>query len=169
VQKLVIPTTGTIANSVDDKTKRNSTVRWIKPTNEFKWIFDKIDNVLNQVNNEWFNFDLVGYSEIQFTEYSENTKQHYTWHTDMVWGDGGSTYTPDATLRKLSCSIVLSQQEVNFEGGNFELDNINSPFIPDIDKGDGVFFPSFVWHRVTPVTKGTRYSLVVWIIGPAFR
>ena len=36
-------------------------------------------------------------------------------------------------------------------------------------QGSVIVFPSFVWHRVTPVTKGTRYSLVLWTCGQPFR
>ena len=169
VKSLVKPTQGTLSGELKDKKRRNSTVRWFSSTPEFKWIFDKIDYVFNQVNNEWFNFNLIGYSQIQFTEYDSTESQHYAWHTDMVWAEENMQFAPDSTLRKLSCSIVLNQQEVNFEGGDFELDNILRPTVPELDKGDGIFFPSFVWHQVKPVTKGTRYSLVVWMIGPPFQ
>ena len=38
-----------------------------------------------------------------------------------------------------------------------------------LPKGSIVVFPSHVWHRVKPVTSGTRYSLVVWSIGDPFK
>ena len=63
----------------------------------------------------------------------------------------------------------MNQQEFDFEGRNFEIDNPTTSVNIQLDVGDSVFFPSFVWHRVTPVTKGTRYSLVVWVLGKPFQ
>ena len=38
-----------------------------------------------------------------------------------------------------------------------------------LPKGSIVIFPSYIWHRVSPVTKGTRLSLVQWNLGPGFK
>lgn len=148
---------------------RNSTVRWMQNTPSFKWVFDKIDVAINNANNEWFNFDLLGYSQIQFTEYAATDSQFYTWHTDLAWFNENRKLEPELSCRKLSCAIVLNQQEDKFEGGNFEMDKITQPTTPYLDAGDGIIFPSFVWHQVTPVTSGVRYSLVVWVLGPSFK
>jgi len=169
VTNLIVPEPATTVGQVMNKEIRSGTVRWMFSTPEFKWIFDKIDYTLNEVNCEWFNFDLTGYDKIQFTEYQENKNQKYAWHTDMVWSEANTISDPVTNLRKLSCSILLNQQDVVFEGGNFQLDNMLRPRNIELDAGDAVVFPSFVWHQVTPVTKGTRYSLVVWMIGPPFK
>ena len=38
-----------------------------------------------------------------------------------------------------------------------------------LPKGSVVVFPSFVWHRVKPITKGIRHSLVLWSLGYPFK
>jgi len=166
--KLIEPQLGKTFGDTTDEKVRNGNVRWISCTPETKWIFDKIDFTLNEVNCEWFNFDLVGYNQIQFTEY-QDSNQRYSWHTDMGWAEKDIVLSPEIHLRKLSCSILLNQQEIDFEGGNFEFDNMSKPKNIELDAGDAVVFPSFAWHQITPVTKGTRYSLVVWVVGPPFK
>ena len=70
-------------------------------------------------------------------------------------------------IRKLSATIALND---DYEGGEFEFYNGNQPAdIPEIKKGSIIVFPSTSWHRITPVTKGTRISLVTWLTGPLFR
>lgn len=169
VKNKIKPETGSLFGSTENKEIRDSSIRWIHPSNEFLWIFNRIDYAINNVNNEWYNFDLLGYSQIQYTEYDESSEQHYSWHTDAAWFRSDVPNPPDQSLRKLSLSILLTQQETQFEGGNFELDNRGEPNVPLLDTGDAIFFPSFVWHQVKPVTKGVRCSLVVWVIGPKFR
>lgn len=149
---------------------RNSNVRWLRPSSQTDWIFSKLDHAIEQVNSEWFNFNLLGFEACQFTEYDSNELHHYNWHTDMAYySNQFPNQSGNAELRKLSISISLNQQEFDFEGGNFEIDNPTDPVNIQLDVGDSVFFPSFVWHRVTPVTKGTRYSLVVWVLGKPFQ
>ena len=99
--------------------------------------------------------------------------QHYTWHQDS-WNkpyDRPKNFE-HGLIRKLSVTLSLADGN-SYEGGDLEFDmrnngdstsNIQRPEIVR-NKGTIVVFPSFVWHRVTPVTKGTRYSLVVWNLG----
>ena len=67
--------------------------------------------------------------------------------------------------RKLSMSIILNS---NFEGGDFEMRDVNNR-VPRLEEGSIIVFPSFIEHRVVPVTKGVRYSLVAWFVGPPFK
>ena len=60
-------------------------------------------------------------------------------------------------------SIILNDE---YEGGEFEFfakDTILSK------RGTIIVFPSYMQHRVKPVTKGTRYSLVTWFCGEPFQ
>jgi PKHD-type hydroxylase len=70
--------------------------------------------------------------------------------------------------RKLSLSVQLSEPE-DYEGGSLLLYNGEEPMTLPKTRGTGLFFPSYSLHEVTPVTKGIRYSLVAWFLGPRFK
>ena len=112
-------------------------------------------------NRESFNIDANFIFEVQFTEYSATKEQHYSWHHDINW-------TQDSGYdRKLSVSIQLSDPD-EYDGGDLEFKIFKTP--EDYRKqGSVIVFPSYLEHQVTPVTKGTRYSLVSWIEGPRWR
>lgn len=156
-------------NNVEEETKleptinlnvRDSNIIFLFPTYETKWIFEKVSEVINQVNNQFFNFDLDGLVEgLQFTKY-QAPSQHYDWHIDK---------TPHGPTRKLSVTIQLSDPE-EYDGGCLEINNGGKkPIECEKTQGYATFFPSYLLHKVTPVTKGTRYSLVVWVYGPNFK
>ena len=83
----------------------------------------------------------------------------FTWHIDRNMG---------IATRKLSLSLQLSAPE-DYEGGDLELWFGGEPVKANRERGMITFFPSYVMHRVTPVTKGVRYSLVCWVSGPPFK
>lgn len=93
---------------------------------------------------------------------NEENPGHLEWHMDTA-------STPQAIERKLSFSILLNDPS-EWTGGDleFSLGQINRP-LKNAQAGDGVIFPSFVYHRVKPVTSGVRYSIVAWLRGPRFR
>ena len=105
-----------------------------------------------------WNYDLTNFEDVQMSKYMD--QGHYDWHMD--------TFEPqNGTQRKLSCSILLNDP-AEFEGGKFEF-NIDDSKTIDLKQGSILVFPSFLKHRVTPVTSGTRYSAVIWAYGPTFR
>ncbi|SVA64284.1 uncharacterized protein METZ01_LOCUS117138 [marine metagenome] len=117
-------------------------------------------------------YDVIGNEALQLTRYKKGG--HYTWHAD---GRGchmsAQTYgeDPNPYVRKLSMTVLLND---NYEGGEFEFCSYNRTdyqiTAPNIGgAGSIIVFPSAQEHRVAPVTKGTRYSLVAWFIGPPFR
>jgi len=126
-----------------------------------------VATAVSQVNRYafGFNIDLTEF-DLQFTQYKAEDEGHYDWHIDTIPESVKGPHTPFFT-RKVSTTILLSAAD-DFEGGNLE---ILSEHIPKEarQKGAGIFFPSFMGHRVSPVTKGTRYSLVAWIEGPHFK
>lgn len=137
---------------------RSSRTAWIPWTQEDDWIFARLASVAREDNEAYFGLDLSGFLEpIQFTEYTEG--QFYSWHRDM--GSGKQS------IRKLSQVVHLSPQEA-YAGGRLEIFQADSGNIPH-EQGSVVCFPSFEVHQVAPVTRGTRYSLVCWISGPALR
>jgi len=142
---------------------RESKVAWIDNTHESRWIYDRLAYVARGLNGQFYKFDLYGFSEhMQFTVYEEDSGGHYTWHIDS---GGGSHSTPP---RKLSLVLQLSDPS-EYEGGDLEIFTSSEPTKIDKKKGLIAAFPSYTLHRVTPITKGTRRSLVVWVTGPAFK
>jgi PKHD-type hydroxylase len=138
-----------------------SRVGWIENNEETNWIYDRLAYVGRKINGKFYNFDLYGFVEhLQFTIYTEDDKGHYGWHQDM------SPTTESA--RKLSMVLQLSAPE-DYEGGTFETMGGSEPCALDKKRGLIAAIPSWRLHRVTPVTKGIRKTLVVWIAGPSFK
>ena len=143
------------------------------------WIYKKVIPYVNHANkNAGWNFEYSVVEAAQFTKYAKN--QYYGWHIDGQ-GDVYGAYQDNINnkklrglVRKLSVTINLSGDE-NYDGGNLKFDfgpnTQGERFIECTEirpKGSIIVFPSFTYHQVTPVTKGTRYSLVMWICGKPF-
>lgn len=144
---------------------RSSELRWInKQDVNSKFIADLLWYYGQEANRYSFGFNVDYIDEIQYTTYYGNNNDHYEWHHDTFWGN------PTTYDRKISIVIQLSDPS-EYEGGNFELDpQYSQPNHTDLrKKGTIIAFPSFIRHRVTPVTSGVRKSLVTWIQGPKFR
>jgi|688.fasta_scaffold451376_2 PKHD-type hydroxylase len=144
---------------------RTSQIAWMHLNESNAGLWDVISKVVAEVNSQFFQFDLTGmYEPMQLSLYdSEKINQgHYTWHTDMSMMD---RHVP----RKLSMSLLLSDPS-EFEGGEFEVKTDSDiPINLEQKRGRAWFFPSWALHRVTPVTKGVRKSLVLWVGGPPFK
>lgn len=139
---------------------RVSETGWIELNSDTVFIYDTLAYIARHLNGEFFDFDLFGFVEhLQYTVYRDNGG-HYDWHTDR----GDMSLSP----RKLSLVLQLSDPS-EYEGGDLELLTSTEPTIMKKAKGLVIAFPSFVLHRVTPVTSGVRRSLVVWLSGPKFR
>lgn len=144
---------------------RRSNVAWIRPTEQNREIYDKLGDVISHVNKEFFGFELNGmYEPAQLTMYRSDNQEHYNWHTDA----GYMKQSGPRSYRKLSMSLLLSDPD-DFEGGDLQLNIGGEPITLEQKQGRAWFFPSYAVHRVTPVTRGVRRSLVVWVAGPAFR
>jgi PKHD-type hydroxylase len=140
---------------------RRSEVAWVEHVPDATWIFDRMAWIARQINGQFYRFDLYGFCEhMQFTTYDEADKGCYDWHVDA----GTNTDVP----RKMSLVLQLSEPE-DYEGGNLEILKSKNTEIVLKKKGLVAAFPSYTLHRVSPVTKGHRKSLVVWVSGPQFR
>jgi len=156
------------------KNKRDSNIVWLND----QWLYDEIFPYVEIANkNAGWNFDIDWAESIQFTKYKLN--QYYGWHQDIWRHPYGINSHPNlkGKIRKLSVSISLSNPK-DYEGGKFEFDyREQDPDQPQIiqeckelkPQGTILVFPSYLWHRVKPVTKGTRYSLVMWTLGKPFK
>lgn len=140
-----------------DESVRKSTVRWVEKGTH-------IENLLMSYvrgANRHFNIDIAEPFDIQFTEYREDQEGYYNWHHDVDWS-GQNMYD-----RKLSVVVQLTDPD-EYEGGEFKFKYVEQPEGFN-NKGSVLVFPSYLEHCVTPVTKGTRHSLVTWIEGPRWR
>lgn len=143
-----------------DTNYRRSNISWIRSdVKSNSWIFAKITDGINDINNQFFKYDLDLIQGLQFTNYDETDKGFYGPHVD-------TSYRSYRT-RKLSFSVQLSE-DTSYTGGDLKLYLSNSTNVSR-QKGDLIVFPSYTLHEVTPVTKGTRFSLVGWAQGPKFK
>lgn len=146
-------------NGIMDSSIRRSSVGWLEMSNEHKWIFDKLAYVVSSINSSIYRYDLTGFGEaLQLTNYNQNDMGMYSWHQDF----GGTV------SRKLSLVLQLSDP-VDYEGGVLEIMTTKQPMQISKRRGLITLFPSFTLHQVTPVTMGSRQSLVCWITGPQFK
>jgi len=159
----------------DMKRKRNSDVVWLNDT----WIYKELHPYIHKANKSaGWNFEWDRSESCQFTKYKLN--QYYDWHCDS-WDKPYDREGPEhGKIRKLSMTCQLTDGS-EYEGGELEFDFRNyDPHMREetkhlkqakeiSPKGSIIVFPSFVWHRVKPVTKGTRYSLVMWNLGYPFK
>ena len=139
---------------------RRSELNWLTNTEETRWVFERLAHVVSSLNADYFGFDLTGFGEpLQLTNYHEARQGMYDWHQDF--GASGIS-------RKLSLVLQLSDPS-DYEGGNLEIMTKGESTVLPKERGTIVVFPSWTVHRVTPVMKGTRQSLVLWVSGPMFK
>ena len=143
---------------VDTKT-RTSHISWI-PFNKMPEMYSTLEQIVNKTNNNHFGFEGVKITEqAQYTEYPAGG--FYDWHIDS--DINGMNEPP---VRKISMTCLLSH-ESEFEGGGLEL--MSDGKIARPKQGQAIFFASYIRHRVIPITKGVRKSLVMWFGGTPFK
>ena len=149
---------GGSGGTVDTKT-RTSHISWI-PFKKLPEMYKKIEQIMLQTNANHFGFEGMRLTEpAQYTEYPEGG--FYDWHIDS---DVNCQHEPP--VRKISMTCLLSKDN-DFEGGGLEL--MSEGKIARPKQGHAIFFASFIRHRVVPITKGNRKSLVMWFGGPSFK
>ena len=150
---------GSTEGGVNDPNKRITTISWI-PFKEMPEMYNEIEATMLKTNNNHFGFEGMGLTEPgQFTYY--RTGGFYKWHMD-----NDISCKPQSPVSKISMTCLLSDPST-FEGG--ELEFMDEGRTIKLEQGQAVFFASWLQHRVTPVTKGERKSLVMWFGGPHFK
>ena len=151
---------GDKGGAVDTKT-RISHISWIPFKHpEAQPMYDKLNEVMYMTNKRHFGFENMELNEqAQYTEYPEGG--FYNWHMDA-----DMNMSNEPPVRKISMTLILSPEQ-EFEGGGLEIYRPGNIIKPK--QGHAVFFASFINHRVVPVTKGVRKSLVVWFGGEPFK
>ena len=142
-----------------DTNTRISHISWI-PFNALPPMYETIEKLMLQTNGNHFGFDGMRINELaQYTEYTEGG--FYNWHIDS---DVICKHEPP--VRKISMTLALSPDS-EFEGGGLELMSEGKTAKPK--QGHAIFFASFIRHRVKPVIRGRRQSLVMWFGGTPFK
>ena len=142
-----------------DTNKRVTTISWI-PFKEMEHMYRDLNNFIQAANENHFGFGDIRITEqAQFTEYPVGG--FYDWHMDC---DINMQHEPP--VRKISMTLLLNDPS-EFEGGDLEL--MGPGKLVKLKQGHAIIFASFINHRVNPVTKGMRQSLVVWFGGKPFR
>ena len=157
---------GSCRQSVENKNEnrydtkmRVTTIGWI-PFDQGAPMYGLIERWMLNTNINHFGFEGMQITEqAQYTEYPKGG--FYEWHVD---NDLVMTQMPP--VRKISMTLLLSDPK-DFEGGELEL--IDDKKRPNLKRGHALFFASFIRHRVKPVTKGNRKSLVMWFGGPPLK
>jgi PKHD-type hydroxylase len=136
---------------------RNTSVRFISPNH---WLTSDMRGFGERANKECkWNYEITGNENIQFAEYAIG--QHYNWHVDN-FPLGLQKFDRKVTV------ITLLSNPADYEGGDLFI-RLYQDFKPELKKGSVIAFPSILEHKVTPVTKGVRYSATMWIYGPCFK
>ena len=144
---------------VIDTNTRTSHISWI-PFKTMPEMYKNIETIMKKTNGNHFGFDDVQITEqAQYTEYPSGG--FYDWHMDS-----DVNFAHEPTVRKISMTCLLSH-ESEFEGGELQIERDKNKV--KLVQGQAIFFASFLLHRVAPVTRGVRKSLVMWFGGPPLR
>jgi PKHD-type hydroxylase len=138
---------------------RKSEIAWLPENSDTSWLYEKIADYSISANKEMWNFDIWGYhDDLQYTTYYGDGG-HYDWHADLG---------PGISNRKLSVVLQLSDPS-EYQGGDLQMNTGSGIISVPRELGLLCFFPSFILHRVTPLTSGVRTSLVTWLCGANLR
>ena len=142
-----------------DTVTRTSHISWI-PFSKTTEMYKDIEKVMKTTNGNHFGFDGMQITEMaQYTEYPEGG--FYDWHIDS-----DTHFAHEPSVRKISMTLLLSPDN-EFEGGDLEI--MKEGQAAKLKQGHAIFFASFIRHRVTPVIRGNRKSLVMWFGGTPFK
>lgn len=156
------PAEASVLDSVDDdknSSDRITRISWIEQSRETLWLFQKLVGATSTINQQAYCFDLSALESLQYTVYLGGEGGHYDWHVDH-----GRT----PRRRKLSLVLQLSAP-TDYEGCELQIYASSRIDTAPKTRGTLIAFPSYVLHRVTPITAGVRKSLVMWCSGPRFR
>ena len=149
-----------------DKSRRILKLQSLIPNNQDGFPLPQITHQISNINNNFWNFDIryINFMEDGPAVFKYPIGGKFTWHID---------FTSASANRKLAYSIQLSDTN-DYEGGDLEFfdgdDTGKKEKDPQLrEKGNIIVFPTYSWHRITPITKGIRYAIVGWVHGPTYR
>ena len=147
-----------------DQNIRITKVAWVERNALTNGFYARMEQIVIGLNRQFFQYDLTGLAPIQYAIYNGSEQGHFDWHVDYGREKGHEQHQP----RKLSLSLQLSDSS-GYEGGELQARVRSKIEIAPKIRGTLIAFPSYVLHRVTPVTSGIRKSLVIWALGPEYR
>lgn len=127
-----------------------------------EWMYHKIVKIVKTLNTQYYNFDIRSAEPTQFGTYKASNGGHFDWHMDA------QTDIVTNNMRKLSIILFMSDP-TTYEGGKFQIFVGSKEVDIDTRRGMLLMFPSYLVHRVTPITKGIRRTVVTWCSGPLFK
>jgi PKHD-type hydroxylase len=140
---------------------RIANVAWIEREPQIAWLYQRLDDIVLRLNAQFFRYEMFGLAEsFQYAVYDGSEGGHFDWHKDH----GDAREQP----RKISLSLQLSDGNA-YLGSDLELHSDGQVQTAPRTRGALIAFPSYVLHRVTPIQRGLRKSLVMWAVGPDFR
>ena len=156
------PQDAKLVGQTHDHNIRRADLVWLDNVPDTSWVMDAIIDLVRVANRDVYGFDLSEFKEsVQVAHYDGAREGHFDWHSDI--GDGRI-----ARLRKLTLVAQLSESDA-YSGGALEVMPSSHTVTAKVTRGTVTIFPSYMLHRVTPVTQGSRISMTVWAHGPAFR
>ena len=151
---------GNATNSRVARNIRSANIFTIDLTQENYWIYEKVGKIISVANTIHFKYDIAGITHgIQLIHYSSDMdiKGHYDWHIDAGPGE--------PSRRKISFTAQLSDPS-DYDECDLLINNHGSILKGTREQGSIHLFPSYMPHQVTPITRGERYALVIWVHGP---
>ena len=145
-------------------TIRQTRVAWVRRDPDTEFFHRRLEEAVLALNARFFRFDLSGLANFQYALYGGAEGGHFDWHKDY----GRDPADPAREPRKLTLSLQLSDP-ADYDGCELQVRGGNQIDIAPRARGTLVAFPANVLHQVTPITRGTRRSLVIWAVGPEFR
>jgi PKHD-type hydroxylase len=127
-------------------------------------LYLRMEAVVLEVNSKLFHFDLSGLTPMQYAVYRESEAGYFDWHNDYGRYHGDPGQEP----RKITMSLQLSNG-ADYDGCDLEIRAAYPLDVAPRERGTLVAFRANALHRVTPITRGARKSLVIWAAGPEFR
>ena len=149
-------------NEQNEDPARSTRIAWMEPDARNSWIYQRLEGVTRSLNEQVYHYDLNGFADpFQYSVYSSEKNAHFSWHADQF---------ERPIPRKLSFSLQLSDP-ASYEGCDLEIfgGSTRQAVAAPRTRGALIGFPSYVMHRVTPVTSGVRKALIICAGGPNFR
>jgi PKHD-type hydroxylase len=143
---------------------RVTRVAWFRREARTEAIYRRLEEAVLALNGRFFRYDLSGLVDFQYAIYDGSEGGHFDWHKDYGRAYGAQSQEP----RKLTLSLQLSDG-AEYDGCELQVRSGNQIDTAPKTRGTLVAFPAYVLHRVTPITRGRRKSLVIWAAGPEFR
>jgi PKHD-type hydroxylase len=147
-----------------DQNIRTSKIAWIERNSMTENIYDRMETIILSLNSQFFQYSLAKMAPLQHAIYNGSEQAHFDWHSDYCRETGHE----ENDFRKLSITVQLSDPS-EYQGGELQARARSEIDVAPKTRGTVIAFPSFVLHRVTPVTSGVRKSMVGWILGPDYK